>query len=185
MDRDNCSNKDVCGKTGHVRDQEGNWQRCQCLVGELEKRRLGPFYCSEPVVSTPLVTVTEKTCLLEGSLQSLRPHIAGAITFLESKGKTVRYMDAYRLIEIYLEKDPEFQTTAEGTEADLLIFLVGFGDPRNRYLPELLIQAIDRREVLDKPTWVLLGIPLTGIATKYSEQLFDKLSAMKPVRLKS
>jgi len=179
--RETCDNKEICGRTGHVRAPDGSWSRCHCLNKEMEKRRLGPFFCDNPIKTSPVMTFIDRSCLFTGSLSSLRPHVAGVIQNLEAKGKSVRYMDAYRLIEIYLEKDPEFQTTSEGTEADLLIFLVGFGDPRNKYLPELLVQAIDRREILSKATWVILGIPLSQVAGKYNEQLYDKLNSLKKV----
>jgi len=182
-DRETCPNREDCGKTGHVRDPNGNWHRCKCLTQEVDRRRLGPFFCESPITSTPAMSQVEKSCLFTGSMSSLKPHVAGVIQNLELKGKTVRYMDAYRLIEIYLEKDPEFQTTTEGTDADLLIFLVGFGDPRNRYLPELVIQAVDRREILGKATWVILGIPLSQVAGKYSEAMYDRLNSLKKVEV--
>ena len=53
--------------------------------------------------------------------------------------------DAYRLIEIFVEKDDELDTNAMAVDADLRVLLLGFGEPRNRYLPELAVQVLSRR----------------------------------------
>jgi hypothetical protein len=49
------------------------------------------------------------------------------------------------LLEILLDKDEEFTTTAQVAQHDLLILLMGFGEPRNRYLPDLILQILGTR----------------------------------------
>jgi hypothetical protein len=92
-------------------------------------------------------------------------------------------MDAYRLIEIFLGQDEEFETQAAVTDTDLLIMLLGFGDPRNKYLPELLLQTLNRRELIMRPTWIILGLPLDQLGIKYSTQVYDRVSRMRKVRV--
>jgi hypothetical protein len=99
------------------------------------------------------------------------------------KGRYI-VLDAYRLIEIFLEKDDELETNRPVVEADLLVLLLGYGDPRNKYLPELLLQVLSRRSLLDRPTWVVCGIPVEQIAHRYTVALstvlmkFEKVSAI-------
>lgn len=182
--RDTCPNRDRCGKTGHYFKPGEGYVRCTCLEQELLKKDLGPFFTPEPALNTPMMAMTDRNCLIEGQLSGLKKHIAGVMIKFKEAGKTVRVMDAYRLIEIFLEKDTEFASTTASIDADLLILLLGFGDPRNKYLPELVIQAIERRSISNQPNWVILGIEPSQIAGRYSTELAQRLLAFKKVSAK-
>lgn len=178
--REKCEYRERCGKNGHV-FVNGQWERCNCLKMEIAKRQLGPFYSDQPIKNSPLYQMKDRSLLIEGPLSNIRPHVSGVLLRLTEEGASFRSMDAYRLIEIFLEKDREFDSVSEGTEVDLLILLLGFGDPPNRYLPELVVQTLDRREIRTLPTWVVLGIQLPQVAGRYSEALSIKLNQLKKV----
>lgn len=179
--REDCPNKDRCGKTGHYLKEGVGWIRCECLQEDLRKRELGIFYCDEPMKNTPMIGVMEKNCVIEGSLTTLRKHVSGVMLKAQEQKKSVRVMDAYRLMDIFLEKDQEYKSTSESTDVDLLILLLGFGDPRNRYLPELIVQVLQRRALLALPNWVILGIEQSQVAGKYSSDLASILSTFRKV----
>lgn len=122
--------------------------------------------------------------LIEGPLATIKNHVAGVLLKRADQNENWITIDAYRLIEIFLDEDSEFDNQAPITETDLLIILLGFGDPRNRYLPELLIQVLSRRELTSKPTWVILGTTLDLTATKYSGEVHDRLRRMRKVNVK-
>jgi len=181
--RAKCENFARCGTTGHFQDK-GQWVRCPCMKLEISKRKLGIMFSEKPEKDTALESQVEENLLLEGSLSALRPHIACVLTKMLDRGQSWIAMDAYRLIEIFLDQDKEHETTSVTVDADLLILMIGFGDPRNRYLPELVIQALSRRELLGKPTWVLLGLDLDMVPVRYSTDLFDKLKNLKKVKVR-
>lgn len=126
--REKCEYKERCGRTGHYLTGKG-YVRCECLQLEMNQRKLGQMFCENPKLETPLLGKTEKDCRIEGPLSLVRPHVAGALIHLTESRQSYVLMDAYRLIEIFLEKDEEFTTSRPAIEADLLVLLLGFGDP--------------------------------------------------------
>lgn len=168
--RENCDHRKRCGATGHYQEN-GAWKRCPCLELELHQQKLGQMFCQTPRRDTPLRQKLGLNLRLEGPISSLRPHVAGALLHLAERHETFVIMDAYRLIEIFLEKDEEYTTSRPAIEADLLVILLGFGDPRNKYLPELLVQALNRRELDQKPTWVVMGCDVNHVSHRYSAEL--------------
>lgn len=176
---------EFCDGQGHLYDQASNtWSRCACIREQVRAQQLGIFYTPAPARKTPLADLVGVNALIEGPLQSLRPHVAKVLLTMAEEGKKVVAMDCYRLVEIFLEKDEEFDTTTQTIDCDLLILLVGFGDPRNRYLPELVNQALGRREVLRLPTWVVLGIGMDSVGLKYGAELAEKFGTFKRVKMR-
>lgn len=160
---------------------EKGWERCPCLVLEINQQKLGALFTTSPIVNSPLLKLTDTNLVIDAPLATVREHVAGVL--LADSKRSFITMDAYRLIEIFLDQDEEFKTANPTTETDLFILLMGFGDPRNKYLPELIIQVLSRRELTSKPTWVVLGIGLEQVGVKYqSAQLEDKLRTYKKVK---
>lgn len=180
--RETCPKRELCGATGHLL-KDGRWQRCTCLSLEIAATRLREMYTPNPRTDTVLRKMTEQDLLIEGPLQVVRNHVAGALMTLNS-GRRFMVMDAYRLLEIFLEKDEEHETSRPVVDTDLLVLLLGFGDPRNRYLPELVLQALSRRALLQKPTWCILGMDKGQIAHKYSAELATTLTRFKSINAK-
>lgn len=183
MSRATCPDRERCGATGHYWNEK-TWVRCPCLQLEINRRKLGAFYCDKPEAKSPLSPMTGQNLVIEGPLESIRKHGARALLDLLGRDQTFLIMDAYRLIEIYLEKDDEMTNQTPALDADLLIMLLAFGDPRNRMLPELVLQVINRRDMLQKPTWMVLGIDLEMVGSKYNQDLQDRLKKFQKVRAK-
>lgn len=181
--REKCEYKKRCGATGHF-IENGQWTRCPCLILEMNKQKLAEMFCDNPRKDTPLTKKLDKNLRIEGPLTTVRPHVAGALLNLADRRESFMIMDAYRLIEIFLEKDEEFETSRPALEADMLVILLGFGDPRNRYLPELLVQALNRRELVQKPTWIVMGLDMGHVAHKYSSDLHDMIARFEKVTTK-
>lgn len=179
--RRKCPNKDVCGSTGHI-FKEGVWQRCQCLKMEMNQKDLGLFFSEHPKHDPQFSELLYEDVLLEDSMSKVKPYIAGTLLDRPSDMSFLS-IDAYRLIEIFLEKDPDYTTIGQVTEKDLLILLLGFGDPRNSYLPELILQVLTRRQLLQLPTWVVLGISANQIPGKYSEDVHHHIQEFRKVRV--
>lgn len=173
---------DICSNKGHILRQ-GKWTRCECTERALYRRDLGFFNCDSPNSKTQMKTLVKTNLVIEGPLASIRPHVAGVILFLKHMEQSFQCIDAYRLIEIYLDKDAEIRSTAATTEADLFVMMLGFGEVKNQRLPDLIMQTLQRRELLQKPTWVILGLPLAQVATRFSIEVADSLKTYQKVRI--
>jgi len=176
--REKCEYYERCGTTGHYL-VDGKWARCSCLQQEINQQQLGQMYTENPKENSKLGDMTDENLVIEGPLEEIRRHVARVLMDLNEKGESTTVLDAYRLIEIFLDQDNEFGTIFDAIEADLLVILLGFGDPRNRYLPELLVQAVSRRDLIRKPTWFVLGLPLGQVGTKYNDALYERLKEFR------
>jgi len=172
--RKNCKFRERCGRTGHYLEK-GVYKRCDCLIEETTRKQLGVMFIKNIAEVTNLEEKKYINLVLEGGLASLRPHVGRVLLNMIDERETFHIMDVYRLVEIYLEKDDEFATVSAAINTDLLIILLGYGDPPNRYLPELLNQAINRRELLQRPTWIVLGLDLGQVASRYNTELYEKI----------
>lgn len=181
--RATCEQRDRCGATGHYQEN-GSWKRCPCLEAELEQKILGPMFTERIPEKTRLEERQGTNTVLEGPIASVKKHAARVLLGMRSKGKTWLTIDAYRLIDIFLGEDKEHDSQYEAIDPDLLILLLGFADPRNKYLPELVLQVLSRREMMNKPSWVILGIPRETVATKYSSELSAKLDTFTKVAIR-
>lgn len=172
-----------CKGMKHLMEPAGTWKRCDCLVQEIRQQLLGVMYTENPMVRTSLEEYRDQNLVLSGPLESIRKHVARVLLTMAERQERWVTMDAYRLIEIFLDQDKEFDSTAVAVDCDLFLLLLGFGDPRNRYLPELILQALNRRALTRKPTWVALGLPQEQVGTKYSSELQGMLDGWQKVQV--
>jgi hypothetical protein len=178
--RETCELKDRCGQTGHV-FENGYWRRCPCLELEMAQTKLRELYTEHPNHNSPLKKKLDKDLLIQGPLQTVRKHTAGAL--MSTKGRYL-VLEGFRMLDIFLEKDEEYETSRPTVDVDLLVLLLGFGDPRNKYLPELLLQALSRRALTQKPTWVVTALTPDQIAHKYTQELAAILRTYEQVNAK-
>ena len=66
-------------------------------------------------------------------------------------------LDSWRLTEIQLGRDPEFDTARELHLPDLLILIVGVMDPPNKFTPALIRSVWELRQAYGRPTWLYEG----------------------------
>jgi hypothetical protein len=154
------------------------------LTKQLYKRDLGAFATSSPKKDTRLIQMLEESLLLEGPLSLIREHVAGVILHMKEVDKTFASMDSYRLVDIFLDKDEEFQGSAVLTDYDLFVLLLGFGEVKNQRLPDLIMQVLSRRELQQKPTWVVLGIPMGQVPVKFTQEVFDAINRHQRVQVR-
>jgi hypothetical protein len=135
----------------------------------MAQSRLRELYTSQPNPSTPLRKKLDRDLLIQGPLETIRKHAAGALMTL--KGPSYMVLEGFRFLDIFLEKDEDYETSRPAMDVGLLVLLLGYGDPRNRYLPELLLQALSRRALTQKPTWVISNLNTEQLAAKYTQEL--------------
>lgn len=181
--RTNCERRKECGKTGHLL-VDGKYTRCPCLLEDLREQTLGAMYAPDLVPRTDLEGRRAADTVIEGPLAGIRRHVGRVLLDMRERGEDWITLDAYRLIEIFLGEDQIHESQFAAINPDLLVLLLGFADPPNRYLPELILQVLARRELIRKPTWVVLGIPQNHIGTKYNSVLQEKIDTFKKVRIK-
>lgn len=161
--------------------QEGKWVRCSCLEESIYKRDLGIFATKTPKLETKLLTLVDKPLIIEGPLNTVRPHIAGVILGLKRQGKSFASTDAYRLVDIFLDKDQDFSNSAMISDYDLYVMMLGFAEVKNQRLPDLICQVLARRELLQKPTWVILGMPYGQVAQRFTSDVHDRMKDFQKV----
>ena len=93
-------------------------------------------------------------------------------------------VDAYSLVEIFLDKDESYSTLLDLVGLDLVIILRGFGDVKNQRLPELIMQLFARRELIQKPVWAVLGVTQEQLSAKYSDEVRVLIGKWKRVIIK-
>lgn len=162
----------------------GKWVRCECLERTLYKKNMGVFATETPIKTTALVSQTGDSLLIEGPLAMVRNHVAGALISMREAGKTFTSTDAYRLVDIFLDKDLDFNNSSAISEFDLYVMLLGFGEVKNQRLPDLIMQVLSRRAMLQKPTWVILGIPFGQVATRFTSEVHDAMKDFRRVVVK-
>lgn len=175
--RKNCEHFQRCGKDGHyITEVKGRKQivRCACWELEQNQRDLGYFFCTDPFEDTDLKGLTDQNLILEGTLGDVRRHVAGAILHLLRENRSWGQIDAQRCVEIWLGEDEELKTTAQHEWKDLVILLLGFGELKNKELPSCILKLLDRRRLLQKPTWVHMDFDFGQTAVKYKSELLAR-----------
>jgi len=183
MSRESCEYFDRCGLKGHYM-VEGRWQRCACLSMEVNRRKLGPMFSETPQDKTQLDDLKGDDLVLEGTLNDIRSHLCRVCIGMQEGGESWVSMDAYTLIDIFLEKDVEYSTSHHAVDSKILILLLGFADPPNRMLPELVLQVMNRRALHHRATWVVMGIPLDRVLAKYGSGVYEYIKEFKRVVIK-
>lgn len=178
-----CPHWKRCGLTGHYLEA-GRMHRCTCLQQRLNKEILGVFHTPTPADTSQLITLRKSNVVIEGPLSVIRNHVAATLLVMVENGSTFVTFDAYKLVDIFLEKDEEIVNYSSLVEPDLAIVLLGFAEIANRRLPEMLLQVMSRRELRHKPTWVVLGIPLGQVGTRFGTSVSEKLAEFQKVEIR-
>ena len=168
---------------GHIFDGKV-WRRCKCVEERIYKHKLGVFATKTPKKLTKLSEFLGSFLVIEGSMGSIRPHVAGVLISMIDSGKTFAIVDAYSLVEIFLDKDESYSTLLDLVGLDLVIILMGFGDVKNQRLPELIMQLFARRELIQKPVWAVLGVTQEQLSAKYSDEVRVLIGKWKRVIIK-
>ncbi len=94
------------------------------------------------------------------------------------------YLDAYRLVDIFFNRDPgtpSYETPRELVDLELLIMVLGLADLPNKLLPGLIVQALTLRRDADLPTWVFAPFSRTKVHEVYGPDVATLLGDIGPV----
>lgn len=155
-----------------------------------------------PARSSPLGKHVGANLRISSSLGDLRRHLAKVARDNEKK-LAMRVCSDIDLITAWLYSageihDPEAAETRDRDDVatyprlsslvdppDLLVLLLGMKMAPNRGAPNVVMETLVSREILDKPTWVVerVGAPLGPRHPSYSEELLALLASWTPVTL--
>jgi len=96
----------------------------------------------------------------------------------EADDLTYDYIDAYRLVEVFLGQDLSYSRVRDLSIQGLMIIVLGVADAPNRMLPKLLCQLVTLRNMDGRPTWIYspmsVGSKMRGI---YGNELVDLMGS--------
>lgn len=144
----------LCYGSKHIRTASGGWTRCKCISQVIQDMFIKPqIKCGEVELPTKFLEVKQelKDYLFVGEFNEFR-YIVWA-SLLKYPELTYEYMDAYRLVEIYLDQDSQYKRVRDLEDLDLVVIVLGVSDLPNKMLAPLLIQLLKQRKMLGKPTW--------------------------------
>ena len=92
-------------------------------------------------------------------------------------------MNVYRVVDIYLQQDEEYQALSQLTQSHMMIY-IGYNEMTNQRLLELLYQLLEYRR--DKITYIFIKgtTPITQSlmsTVKYPKLYLDKVTKQEEV----
>lgn len=168
------------GQSGHLR-REGKILRCQCIAKVVARKKLGPIFSESVPKANKLGSLVGVSLTIEGPLNEVKGYVTAAMMPLIVSGKTVLVVDIYQMLEVFLQQEDNIASNSEFVAPDILIVLVGFGDPPNKYLPNLLTQHLKRRFLHNRPTWLVLGVPREQLTSRYSAEVTEAIREFKAI----
>jgi hypothetical protein len=100
--------------------------------------------------------------------------------YLAANELSYEYMDAYRLVEIFLGKDTLYDRVRDLESLQLLVLVLGVSDLPNRMLPALVCQILTLRKMSGLPTWTFVTRAGSQLRTAYSNEMADLLGVISP-----
>lgn len=93
------------------------------------------------------------------------------------------YLDVYRLVDIYFERDGAdgYPSIRHVVSLDLLILVLGMADLPNKLLPSLLTQMLTLRRDKSHPTWVFAPFSSSRVREVYGSEVAELLGEVRPV----
>ncbi len=168
-----------CKGTKHIRSN-GIWRRCNCVTRELTTNFVKPRIKSRDPGVTHLPWDSEpfpwNDVNVFGTYDNFRLMVWRSLLAYEQRILRYDYMDASRLVEIYLSQDPEYTRVRDLEELDLFILLIGVADLPNKMLPALVFQILTSRFQLARPSWVFTPLKREQFRYAYGTELSDLLN---------
>lgn len=174
------SNCPKCKGLKHVRGNHG-WKRCDCVMDELRNSFIRP----------KLRRGRQRPIQIDFTLFPLRDFSIHSnydffcdrawmslLSISHNCDLHYDFVEASRLVEIYLTQDSEYTRIRELEDLDLLILTLGVAEPPNKMLPSLVVQVVSQRTNLGKPTWIYSAVPLNSISSRYGDELACLLQAL-------
>jgi len=97
--------------------------------------------------------------------------------------KSIRVLKSFDLIDIQFEKVAEDEVRAISGlyKYDLVILFVGIAEPSNKYLPDLITQLIEGRQLEEKLTWVVSPYSVQKICLDYGPKMCTAIKSLTAI----
>lgn len=107
-------------------------------------------YALEKIATTPVSPIE----CIEFQGMGYEPILLAKLISL-GEFKNVQLLNAYKLIEIYLDKDEEWKSVSD-IECDILVVTLGFAEFPNKQQGNIICQAIEQQIVRKKGFWLIV-----------------------------
>lgn len=169
-----------CKGTRHFRTERG-WARCDCV-----KRVLGAAYVKRSVMGndaaypesyaskTPL-PLADQLSIGEQSYDDFRYSVWRSLEEYSERNLSYEFLDASRVIEIYFQRDGDYESLRDLVRLDLLVLVFGEFCGPNKLMPDLIGQVLDQRRRDGRPTWVFSALTRNRFASVYTADVLRVL----------
>jgi len=174
-----------CGGSKHVRTKTG-WRRCsKCSTRVADSLFIKlNIKCGEPSYPPSLEVLSPvplKDLSCTGEYHDFRKMVWRSLVYYSTLGDLrYEYIDAYRLVEIFLGQDSIYDRVRDLESLDLVVLVLGVSDVPNRMLPALVCQLLTLRKMSGHPTWVFSSKTGAPLRNAYgSNEMVDLLGDIK------
>lgn len=168
-----------CNGSKHVR-RGRSWVRCECASSITNSLYIKPnIRCGEGVYPPELNKIKPlplKDITISGDYHTFRQMVWRSLSLYEADDLLYDYMDAYRLVEIFLNQDNTYSRVRDLGDLGLVVVVLGVSDLPNRMLAPLLCQLLTQRKMEGHPTWVYTSKMGASLRSTYGNELTDLLN---------
>lgn len=177
----------LCGNRKHLRTAQG-WRRCECAAHALVRTHIRRGETSYPKVfdEQPPFPLTDLTFV--GNYDEYRHRVWRSV--LSYPELHYEFIDAYRIVEVHFERDPDYSSARDLTGFGLLSIALGIAELPNKFLGPLVVQVLTMRQHHGVPTWVYSPTPIEKVRDIYTNELATMLApglmtgTVKPIERK-
>lgn len=200
----------ICGGHGYIQKDDGHYGipeaiRCDCMVDKAlreQAERAWVHLGKVPVRKrTPLKGGCVKNLLISSEKDTLRLHLRASLAEFCQTDKFIKVVGDHTLMSAWLGgmslqgrdiADPDFQRDLKVYSLEdlaespyLLVIRLGTKMARNSAMSEVLVETIEMREHLSRPTWVVEepDKPLEQGHLAWSRELEDAIEGWDRIRL--
>lgn len=148
----------ICQGRLHVRIAgTDTYERCACFhrvvsKGYIQLQIRGKDETPDPVEPFPLTNVF----FCEPTNRTFRHRVWRSLLEYQRDDLVYAYLDTYRLVEIFFNRDIEYPAILDVQELPLVILVGGISEVKNSYLGQVLVQTARTRDERGLPTWVYM-----------------------------
>ncbi len=173
----------ICQDSKHIRGEQGRMRRCECLMRERrieELAAIGYDSLEDPIYASAFSGDPEwdkQSFILRGDpKQGMR--IVGGLFHSASRKANKRCFitSGFQLVDTFFGRDPRHATMQDYVKYDYLAFLLGVGEAPNKFVPKLVRQVQELRQIRSKITVFMVAGKVTNLKEVYDDSaLIDML----------
>jgi hypothetical protein len=199
-----------CGGWGYIQKDDGHLGipqavACECKVQKALDAQAEKAWTHlslvPPKKKSPLIGKCEENLIIASDKSALQLHLRSALNAYRQPNKFVKVVGDHTLMSAWLGSmhlqgrdviDPDFQRDLKvysledlAESPSLLIVRLGTKMARNAAMPEVLVETIEMRQHLNKPTWIIdsLDRPLGEGHVAWSRSVEESLEGWEKIRL--